>query len=142
MHAQLVTARGVAEKSPGKPLADIFFEMGSRRGRCPADRRDPARTCAFERIDPQKLEAIEVHQPPWACRTARSTASCRCGTWATALVVGVVQVDDLVLLDELRHKIGQSIKPVVVTRATSTAVVEAQKADESQRHRRIDGRGA
>ncbi|MEM6507697.1 MAG: GspE/PulE family protein, partial [Planctomycetota bacterium] len=37
-----------------------------------------------------------------------------------------------VLLDELRHKIGQSIKPVVVTRADIEAVAEALKVDESE----------
>lgn len=128
--AQLVTARGVAEKSPGKPLADIFFEMG-------IDEIELQQTLAtishmaFERVDPQNLEAAKfINRLGLPYCQEHGVMPLRYA--GSRLVVGVVHVDDLVLLDELRHKIGQSIKPVVVTRGDIEAVVEALKADESE----------
>lgn len=128
--AQLVTARGVAEKSPGKPLAEIFFEMG-------IDEVELQQTLAtishmaFERVDPQNLEAAKfINRLGLPYCQEHGVIPLRYA--GSRLVVGVVHVDDLVLLDELRHKIGQSIKPVVVTRGDIEAVVEALKADETE----------
>ena len=127
--AQLTTARGVAEKSPGKPLADIFFEMG-------VDELPLQQTVAtlahttLDRIDPDNLEAIKfVHRLGMPYCQEHGVMPLR--TVGRRLVVGMVRVDDLILLDELRHKLGQSIKPVVVTRADIDAVAEAQRAEEA-----------
>ncbi|MBB6431322.1 GspE/PulE family protein [Algisphaera agarilytica] len=128
--AQLATARGVAEKTPGKPLADIFFDMG-------VDEVELQQTLAsishmaFERIDPQNLEAAKfINRLTLSYCQEHGVMPLRYA--GSRLVVGVVHVDDLVLLDELRHKIGQSIKPVVVTRSDIDAVAEALKSDESE----------
>lgn len=128
--AQLVTARGVAEKSPGKPLADIFFDMG-------VDEVELQQTLAtisrmsFERIDPSNLEAAKfINRLGLAYCQENGAMPLRYA--GSRLVIGVVHVDDLVLLDELRHKVGQSIKPVVVTRGDIDLVVESLKADESE----------
>ncbi|MEM9916175.1 MAG: ATPase, T2SS/T4P/T4SS family, partial [Planctomycetota bacterium] len=128
--AQLVTARGVAEKTPGKPLADIFVEMG-------VDEVELQQTLAtishmaFERIDPQNLEGAKfINRLGLPYCQEHGVMPLRYA--GSRVVVGVVHVDDLVLLDELRHKIGQSIKPVVVTRADIEAVAEALKVDESE----------
>ncbi|MEO1236962.1 MAG: ATPase, T2SS/T4P/T4SS family [Planctomycetota bacterium] len=128
--AQLVTARGVVEKSPGKQLADVFFEMGVDEV---ALQETVATTSllAFERIDPGNLEAAKfINRLGLDYCESHGVMPLRYA--GSRLVVGVVHVDDLVLLDELRHKTGQSIKPVVVTRGDIKAVVESMKSDESE----------
>ncbi|MEO0513937.1 MAG: GspE/PulE family protein [Planctomycetota bacterium] len=123
--AQLVTARGMAEKSPGKPLADIFFEMG-------VDEVELQQTLAtishmaFERVDPDDIEAAKfINRLGLPYCQENGVMPLRYA--GSRLVVGVVHVDDLVLLDELRHKVGQSIKPVVITRGDIERIVESRK---------------
>jgi type IV pilus assembly protein PilB len=128
--AQLAAARSAAEKSPGKPLADIFCDLGVDETLIQRAVADLAHV-AFEEIDPGNLEAAKyisrlsleycVEQGVMPLRHA-----------GPRLVVGMVHVDDLILLDELRHRTGQSIKPVVVTRADIAAVAEAMKSEEGE----------
>ncbi|MEM9420051.1 MAG: GspE/PulE family protein [Planctomycetota bacterium] len=128
--AQLATARGVAEKTPGKPLADIFFDMGVNEVELQQTLASISHM-AFERIDPQNLEAAKfINRLSLAYCQEHGVMPLRYA--GSRLVVGVVHVDDLVLLDELRHKVGQSIKPVVVTRGDIEAVAESLKSDETE----------
>ncbi|MEM9883226.1 MAG: ATPase, T2SS/T4P/T4SS family, partial [Planctomycetota bacterium] len=128
--AQLATARGVAEKSPGKPLADIFFEMGVDE----AALQQTVATVAhlsFERVDPGELEAAKfINRLGVPYCVEHGVLPLRYA--GARVVVGLVHPDDLVLLDELRHRIGQSVKPVVVTRGDIAAVAEELKADEAE----------
>ncbi|MEM1107387.1 MAG: GspE/PulE family protein [Planctomycetota bacterium] len=128
--AQLATARGVSEKSPGKPLTDIFFEMGVDEVELQQTLAKMSRM-AFERIDPSNLEAAKfINRLGLPYCQEHGVMPLRYA--GSRLVVGMVQVDDLILLDELRHKVGQSIKPVVVTRGDIAAVVDELKADETE----------
>ena len=128
--AQRTTARGLAEKNPGKPLADIFFEMGIDEAALQQTVATIAQV-AFERIDSDDIEAAKFINRLTLdyCETQGVMPLRYAGS---RLVVGMVHVDDLVLLDELRHKTGQSIKPVVVTRGDIAVVVESRKVDESE----------
>ena len=128
--AQRATAKGLAEKNPGKPLADIFFEMGIDEAELQQTVASIAQV-AFERIDPQQLEAAKfINRLTLAYCEEHGVMPLRYA--GSRLLMGMVHVDDLVLLDELRHKTGQSIKPVVVTRGDIAAVVETLKVDESE----------
>ena len=128
--AQRATAKGLAEKNPGKPLADIFFEMGIDEAELQQTVASIAQV-AFERIDPQQLEAAKfINRLTLTYCEEHGVMPLRYA--GSRLLMGMVHVDDLVLLDELRHKTGQSIKPVVVTRGDIAAVVETLKVDESE----------
>ncbi|MEM7624775.1 MAG: GspE/PulE family protein [Planctomycetota bacterium] len=128
--AQRATARGLAEKNPGKPLADIFYEMGVDEIELQQTVASIAQV-AFERIDPQQLEAAKfINRLTLAYCEENGVMPLRYA--GSRLLMGMVHADDLVLLDELRHKTGQSIKPVIITRGDIAAVVEALKVDESE----------
>jgi type IV pilus assembly protein PilB len=128
--AQLATARATAEKNPGRRLADIFHEMGIEEVSLQETVAQLARV-AFERIDPEQLEAAK-HINRLTVDYCRDHGVLPLRTAGGRLVVGMVHVDDLVMLDELRHRTGMSIKPVVVTRADIDAVAESLKSDESE----------
>ena len=125
---QLATAKATAEKNQGRSLSDIFHEMGVDEVPLQETVAQLARV-AFERVSPDRLDAAkQINRLGIDYCKEHGILPLRVA--GSRLVVGMVHVDDLVLLDELRHRTGMSIKPVVVTRADIESVAEALKADE------------
>ncbi len=119
---QLDAARARHGQHPGTSLAETFIALG-------IDQADVQRAVAkeaglaFERIDPAKLDGakwINRLTLPY-CEELGLLPLRQAGP---RLVVGFTNVDSLIHLDEVRHKLGVSIKPVVVTAADVAAAVD------------------
>ena len=108
----LETGRAIVRSTPGSQLARIFREAG-------VDERALQRVVAdlaglrFERVSMDTLEAGKHYQRlgPRYCRD-HGVIPIRLAHGR--LVVGVVDPDDLILLDEVRYKLGLNVKCVVV----------------------------
>ncbi len=125
--AQLNNARGVAQKTPGRALADIFLDAG-------VDEAEVQRAVAelagmeFARVTADGIEAFKhierlgydfcLHHGVLPLRNA-----------GPRLLVGVTHPDNLMIIDEVRHKLGMSVKPVVVCRGDIAMFIEARKEE-------------
>jgi len=134
--AQLTSARTVLEQSPGKRLADIFFEMGVDE---PVLQQAVARIAhmPFRRVAVDDVEAVRQIERlgydfcmdhgvmPIAVEDRR-------------LVVGVTQPDNLIICDEVRHKLGADVRYVVVCRRDIGAVILHFKEDNQDTSLAVD----
>ncbi len=135
--AQLATARASQEKDPTRRLEDIFREMGVSE---PPMQKALAGLAhlPFERVEVGSIEGNKyVNRLGLQYCLNNDVLPLRFA--GSRVVVGVVYVDDLILLDELRHKLNHSIKPVVVTRGDIQAAIESMQADEDARNDSGDG---
>lgn len=127
--AQLATARASQEKDPGRRIEDIFREMGVSE---PPMQKALAGLAhlPFERVEVGSIDGNKyVNRLGLKYCLEHDVLPLRFA--GSRVVVGVVYVDDLILLDELRHKLNHSVKPVVVTRGDILAAVESMQADEA-----------
>ena len=130
--AQLATARASQEKDPARRLEDIFREMGVAE---PPMQKALAGLAhlPFERVEVGSIEGNKyVNRLGLQYCLDHDVLPLRFA--GSRVVVGVVYVDDLILLDELRHKLNHSIKPVVVTRGDIQAAIESMQSDEEARN--------
>jgi type IV pilus assembly protein PilB len=126
---QLTSAKSVRDSTPGKQLPAIFIEMGVNEI---AVQKQVAKSAQldFERVDPANFEGGK-----WVQRL--SLAYCEehgvlpLRQDGNRLCVGITTPDEMTILDEVRHKLGMSIKPVVITQADITAVADVLKEGES-----------
>jgi type IV pilus assembly protein PilB len=122
---QLTNARAVTEKSPGKPIADVFLEMGVDE---PALQQGVAKVTGlpFERIDVEKLSAeFQINRLSLDYCLAHGVLPLR--REGARLFLGVVDPSNLPIIDEIRHKLSQPIKTIVVCRTDITSYVESRK---------------
>ena len=119
--SQLDEAREQRDRSPGTGLARALIAGGIDEAEV---QRAVAREAgfAFERIDPKGLDGVK-----WINRLGlpycEEHGLLPLRQAGPRLVVGFTDVDSLTHLDEVRHKLGVSIKPVVVTPADVAAAV-------------------
>ena len=130
----LERARGVVTKSPGAKLASTLDAMGADE---PAVQAVVARTVGmkFERVTPDDVvDTIAKIQ-------RLTVAFCEAGGLlpirmvGRRLVLGLTEPDRLMLVDEVQHKLGTSVKPVVISRRDLAAVlaeVKEGQAEEAQ----------
>ena len=119
---QLNSAQTIIQQTPSKQLADVFYEMGIdeflvQRAVAAVNR------IGFEEIDPNRIDVqcVERLSPAF------------CGNYGVIplrmlgnrLVLGVVQPANLPVIDEVRHKLGMAIKPVVVCRSGIATALES-----------------
>ncbi len=118
---QLTSARNVVQNTPGKSLADAFLENGIDEAEVQSAlaivtgmpfERFAADTVHARYLDKLGLDYCKNH----GVMPLRQSGS--------RLILGVTRPDDLIALDEVRHRLGVSVKPVVVCRADISAVVE------------------
>ena len=134
--AQLDNARKVLEKTPGKPLPDVLMDMG-------ADESAVQETVAhqaglgFERLDADQVEAWK-HIERLSMPFCESAGVLPLRIEGSRLILGVVHPDDLMTLDEVRHKLGMSVKPVVVTPGELKAVLESRREEDSDQGVAVD----
>ncbi|MEE9405039.1 MAG: GspE/PulE family protein [Algisphaera sp.] len=126
--AQLVTARALQEKDPSRRIEDIFREMNVPEPPMQKALAELAHL-AFERIEVENIEGMKyVNRLGLQYCLDHDVMPLRFA--GSRVVVGVVYVDDLILLDEIRHKMSHSIKPVVVTRGDIDAVAELMRSEQ------------
>ncbi|WP_432800304.1 GspE/PulE family protein [Poriferisphaera sp. WC338] len=123
--AQHSAAKSVSDKTPGKDIADIYFEMG-------VDEVELQTVIAsrvgleFERIEPEQVQAVrQIEKLTYDYCSKYGVIPLR--MIGTRLLVGVVHPDNVQILDEIRHKLGQSVKPVIVCRNDIATTIEHYK---------------
>jgi len=133
---QLATAQNVVKKSPGKTLADIFYEMGVEET---AVQQHAAKLAgmSFERIENPDLDVqryvdrlgLDFCHKHWVMPARVDNQR---------VILGVVHPDNLPIIDEVRHKLAVPVKPVVVTRADIESIVMSRKAEETEDELQVD----
>lgn len=128
--AQLKSARDKVDANPERNLADVLLELGVNEVEVQRAVAQVAHM-AFERIDTTQLDGIKYinrlgieYCQEHEVLPLRLTGS--------RVVLGVVFPDDLIRLDEVRHKLGASIKAVIVTRGDILAAIESLKVEEEE----------
>ena len=126
--ALLSSARSVADKTPGKTLADVLLENNVDEA---AIQRAVAtlRGLDFEQVETEGLEPNRyVEQLGLEFCEAQGVLPLRHS--GSRLVLGMTHPDNMVVIDEVRHKLGTPIKAVVVCRRDIEAAVSAMKEDQ------------
>ena len=127
---QLTSARNVVEKSPGKPLADVFHEMGIDE---PALQQGVAKVTGlpFERIDPEKLTAeYQVNKLTLDYCQKHGVLPLR--RQGPRLFLGITDPYNLPLIEEIRHRLSQPIKAVIVCSADINSYIEFRKESDGE----------
>ena len=124
----LSTARSVVEKTPGKTLAEVFYENSVDE---PAIQQalSTLNGLAFERIDVDRLQPSN-HLEILGLEFCEQNGAFPLRVSGSRLIVGFTHPDNLIIIDEIQHKLGMSIKPVVVCRCDITAAVAALQDDQ------------
>lgn len=126
--AQLNNARALASKTPGKTMADIFFDMGVDEPSIQKVVADLA-GLPFERIPGgDAIDSKYFHRLGNEFCNSHGVLPLRMA--GSRLVLGVVHPDDLMIIDEVRHKLGVVIKTVVISREDIAAIVSTQREEE------------
>ncbi|MEE9212837.1 MAG: hypothetical protein V3U29_09305, partial [Phycisphaeraceae bacterium] len=119
---QLTNAHEVLAKSPGLTLGDVLYDMGVDEA---VIQKTLARTAGltFERIDESKVEVEYLDRLGHDFCKTHGVMPLRVS--GTRLFLGVTHPDNLVVIDEVRHKLGMPVKTVVVCRDNIAAVIDA-----------------
>lgn len=123
----LAQAQQVHIKSPGSRLSDILFEMGFDE--VPLQKAVAHLSgLPFEEITSDSLDGARYLQKLGIdfC-TERMVLPLR--STGTRLTLGVVHPDDLVVLEEVRMRVGMPVKTVIVCRTAILAVLEQLRED-------------
>ncbi|MEM9251039.1 MAG: ATPase, T2SS/T4P/T4SS family [Planctomycetota bacterium] len=127
--AMLTSARSVLARTPGQTLAEALLNAGAPE-QAVQERVAEEHGLEFEIVDYAQLDALKQLD-------ALGSAFCsehgvlplrRAGS---RLVVGMAQPERISLIDELRHKLGAPVKPVVVCRSDIDAAIAAHKEETS-----------
>ncbi len=126
--AQASAARGVVSKSPGKPLAQAFIEAG---GEEIAVQQAVAEVhgIAFERVDASTIDQRMTTRLSAEFCQANGVVPLRMA--GARLVLGVTRPENLLIVDEVRHKLGVPVKTVVVAASDITKAVQAFREETS-----------
>ncbi len=125
----LDTARKVLSQSPGKKLYEVLYdscddEVGLQKVGA------VVYEMYFQRVTLDDVDLNYIrHLGIDYCVANRVLPISKSGS---RLLLGVVRPDDLVVVDEIRHRLGIGIKPVVVARVDIIALSEALKEDTSE----------
>ncbi|MCX5659849.1 MAG: ATPase, T2SS/T4P/T4SS family [Planctomycetota bacterium] len=126
--AQLSSARSVVAKSPGTALADVLIGMGVDE--LPVQEHVAAIAgLPFQKIDKSsEVDARFLNRLGFDyCKTHGVLPLHVNGT---RLTLGVTHPDNLLIIDEVKHRLGVSVKPVVICRADVDTAIQGLKQDE------------
>ncbi len=122
-------ARLLAAQTIGRSIVDVVCELG-------ADETQVQRVVAecsgmvFEDVDVNAVEAKPIHRLGLDYCKKNGVLPLR--TVGGRMLVGVVNPDDITIVDEVRHKLGVTIKPAVITRGAIVSVIETFREEETQ----------
>jgi len=125
--AQFNAAQGVLQRSPGKTLVDVLLGMGVD---------DLALQTAvakhaglpFERVEIDTIDLRHVNRLGAEFCEMQQVLPLR--VEGGRVVLGVVRPDDMLTIDEVRHKLGLAIKPVVISSQDIAALIETLKQEQ------------
>lgn len=122
---QLDSVTQVISRSPGRRFMDVVLEKVDNEeaaqkvaARCAS--MDFQSIC-FDRIEARKQLDLLGSDYCLARRVIPISSS------GTQVILGVVHADDLIVIDEVQVKLGQAIKPVLVTPVDLVSTVEAYR---------------
>ncbi len=128
--AQVSTARTVVEKTPGKTLADAFYDMGIDEI---ALQQVIAQinSLAFQRVEkPEQIDAR--HLSRLGADFCKNHGVIPLQMSGTRLLLGVVHPDNLIIIDEVRHKLSLPVKAVVVCRCDIAAILDGMREESDE----------
>lgn len=126
---QLTNALSIADKTTGRTLPDIFHDMGIDEVGLQEAVASMA-GMAFERIDATRIDQKKFNQLGADFCGDRGVMPLR--MIGPRLLLGVAHPDNLLVIDEVRHKLGKSIKPVVICRRDIVAIIEELKEEDPE----------
>ncbi|MEM7681637.1 MAG: ATPase, T2SS/T4P/T4SS family [Planctomycetota bacterium] len=127
--AELDNARSVVAKTPGRRPYELFIEAVNEPHKV-VEVAAELYGMPFERLDePTEIGGKWLHKLGFEFCLKERVMPLRMAEGR--LEVGVTVPDELCILDELRHRLGTSIRPVLVAAIDIEAVVEALKEEES-----------
>jgi type IV pilus assembly protein PilB len=127
--AQLDTANTMARRSPGKAMEQIFLDLGVDE---PALRQAVATRAGItmQRVQPAQIEAVR-ELDALGLDHCQSHGVLPLHYHGRRLLLGVTDPSDLMAIEEVRHKVGRPIKPVVVSAADIETVIADRKEETS-----------
>ncbi len=125
--AQLTSAKALVAKTPGKGLAEVLGYMGVAQRTLQKAVANLA-GMAFESIDPTTLQPKHIDR--LGRDFCRNNGVLPLRMMGTRLLLGVTRTDDLMIIDEVRHKLGVAVKPIVVTQGDIVAAIETLHTEE------------
>ncbi|MAE65612.1 MAG: ATPase [Phycisphaeraceae bacterium] len=126
---QLTTARGVCEKSSDRTLAEVLVEMGADEV-VVQEAVANAASMPFERVEPERVDLKLIERLGQAYCDESSVLPLRIA--GSRLILGMVDPDELLVVDEVRHKMSMTVKPVIICRGDIASVLESLKEDEQE----------
>jgi len=126
---QMSSAQQVATQSPGRRFLDIVFEKTSEQAAVQAVVAECA-AMGFERISHDAIQSIKQLDALGADYCLKHGVL-PIRPRGSRLVLGVVHADDLIMIDEVQAKLGQTIKPVLVTPQDIASVIDEHREGSS-----------
>ena len=128
--AQVQQARNVAAKTPGLTPATVLLQGGADEAVVQQAVAEAA-GLPFERFS---AESVEAHRyvERLGLEFCRKQGVLPLRTQGSRVVAGLLDPDNLLLIDEVRHRLGTTVRPVVVCRADIEAYAESRKEEESE----------
>ena len=124
---QLNNARSLRKKSPGLCLGDIFFEMGVN------EETIQRATAAMAGIGFQRFGIKQVNDRylnVLGVDYCRDHGVMPLQTTGSRTLLGVIRPADLIIIDEVRHKLGIPLRPVVICRGDITVVANSMAEED------------
>ncbi len=126
---QLTSARNVIARSPGRRLVDVVMEMSPDTAKVQRVISE-ATGVPFERVDYDKIVSVKQLESLGADYCLKNGVI-PIRPHGSRLLLGIVHADNLIAVDEVSAKLGQSIKPVLVTPQDIAKAIERHREDSS-----------
>ena len=128
-NADLDTARKVLAQSPGKKLYEVLYDSCDNEISLQEVVAEfygmPFRRVSLDDVELDYVRSLGIDY----CTANSVLPIAKSGS---RLLLGVVRPDDLMLIDEIRHRLGIGIKAVVISRSDIIALSEALKEDNTE----------
>jgi type IV pilus assembly protein PilB len=133
--AQLTIARAVIEKTPGKSISAVLLENGIEESKVQSAVAIVA-GMHFQRIEPADVHEKYFEMLGHVFCSEKSIIPL--GMSGARLVLGVTQPDNLLAIEEVRHRLAVAVKPVVVTVSDIARAIESLHEEDEDEGVNVD----
>lgn len=126
--AQLDSARSIISKTPGRTLQDIFYDMGVE------DSVVQSTLAKVNGLSFQRCSGADVDMKLLGRLThgfCKDNGVIPLSKVGNRLILGMTCPDNLIIIDEVRHKLGIAIKPVVVCKSDIESIIGSFREEET-----------
>ena len=134
--AQLNNARNVERQSPGRHMADIARSLGADEAALQAVVARVA-GMTFEHVTAEAVEALKEIQR-LGLDFCQSNGILPLRNTGSRVILGMTHPEQLLVIDEVRHKLGCAIKPVVVCKHELDTFIESRKEEDGGGEMAVD----